>query len=107
MHFLINGPGTLKRIVELFTVVDSLTFTTSKPALKAAYSRVLKIVGEEIVEEYSDLPKEEIFKRNVELYQRIATKKTPKIDYPYNIHSNSNFETPPLILSHLSHLASE
>lgn len=81
MHFLINGPKTLRRINQLFSVVDSFTLTTSFPALKAAYNKILKLVGDEIVEEHSYMPVSEIFRRNVDLYQMIATRKIPAVSF--------------------------
>lgn len=75
LHFLITGPSTVKRIKQLKKVLPSFSLSNGKCALKAWHSRLIKEVNGKLKEEYSNLPKNEIFRENIRFYEKLVSEK--------------------------------
>lgn len=91
-RLLITGASNPTRARQLKKVIPNLTLSNKDCAISAVNSFLMKELHGKIEKSYSDLPKNEIFRKNIELYEDLLKPNRVHLDkFPGTLLSRGNF----------------
>lgn len=91
-HLLITGASNPTRARQLKRVIPNLTLSNKDCAISAVNSFLMKELHGKIEKSHSDLPKNEIFRKNIELYEDLLKSDRVHLDkFPGTLLSREGF----------------
>lgn len=73
LHFLITGPETAQRILQLKAALPSMTLTNTYASIMAWSRKTLELVDDHVKNEFSDSHKSKIMLNNIQVYEQIMS----------------------------------